>query len=206
VRAMRAFVLVAALVLVFGGAPARAADQTVAGKLILVKNNLDPAKRKAKFLAKELGSASTLVGNPLADGATFEVFLKAEIGTDSQQCFVLPPAGWSPISSIGYKYKDASGAHGAVKTAAIKRTPSGTFLLKVVVNGANGPVALQPPTRTEEADVFFRLGDGDRYCAAFGGTYLADNVSAFKAKNAPEPSSCAGAFLVCSPSGAFVDE
>ena len=64
---------------------------------------------------------------------------------------------------------------------------------------------LVPPTRTAEADVFFHIGGGDRYCSVFGGDFVNDGVSQFKAKNAPAPSSCAGVFLVCSPSGAFVD-
>jgi hypothetical protein len=186
--------------------PAVAADQKVFGKIVLVKNNLDPAKRKVKYLAKEAASASTIVGNPTVDGATFEIVMEPELGTGSQQCFVLPGAGWSAIGAIGYKYKDVTGTYGPIKVATIKRSPSGTFILKVVANGTLGAITLQPPARTAQADVFFRVAGGDRYCSVFGGDFLADAVSGFKAKNAPAPSSCAGAFLVCSPSGAFLDE
>jgi len=133
------------------------------------------------------------------------IVMQPALGSGSQQCFTLPASGWSPIGAIGYKYKDATGAHGAVKVATIKRTPSGTFILKLVANGALGSITVEPPARTDEADVFFRIGAGDRYCSTFGGEFLADAVSAFKAKNAPAPSSCAGVFLLCSPSGAFVD-
>jgi hypothetical protein len=170
--------------------PAGAADQHVFGKLVVVKNNLDPAKRKVKYLGKEIASGRTVQGNPLTGGATFEVVLQPELGSGSQQC---------------YKYKDATGAHGPIKVASIKRTPSATFILKIVGNGALGPIGLVPPTRTAEADVFFHIGGGDRYCSVFGGDFVNDGVSQFKAKNAPAPSSCAGVFLECSPSGAFVD-
>jgi len=186
-------------------APARAADQHVFGKLIMVKNNLDPVKRRVKYLGKEIASNRTVQGNPLSGGATFEVVLQPELGSGSQQCFALPAAGWSPISSIGYKYKDPAGAHGPIKVASIKRTPSATFILKIVGNGSLGSIGLVPPTRTAEADVFFHIGGGDRYCSVFGGDFVNDGVSQFKAKNAEPPSSCAGVFLECSPSGAFVD-
>jgi hypothetical protein len=197
--------LAAALVLAALAGPLGAADQKVFGKLILLKNNLDPGKRRVKYLSKQAPSGSVVQGNPQSGGATFEIVMQPELGSGSQQCFALPASGWSPIGGIGYKYKDAAGAFGAVKVATIKRTPSGTFILKVVATGALGAITVQPPTRTDEADVFFRIGGGDRYCSTFGGDFLADAVSAFKAKNAPAPSSCAGVFLLCSPSGAFVD-
>lgn len=195
-----------ALVLCCAGG-AGAADQTLFGKVIKVKNNLDPAKRKVAFVAKELASGSTVAGNPASGGATFEVVLEPALVGDSvsQQCFSLPAAGWSAIGSLGWKYKDKTGANGAVKTATVKRTPSGTFILKVVALGRFGPITVAPPTRTAEARAVFRIGGGDRYCSLFGGTVGANAVSGFTAKNAEAPSSCGGAFLVCSASGAFVD-
>jgi hypothetical protein len=184
---------------------APAADQALVGKLVMVKNNLDPAKRLVKYLAKEKGTGRTVEGNPMSDGATFEIVLQPEIGTLSQQCFGLPGSGWSPISTLGYKYKDQTGANGPVKVAQIKTTPSGTFMLKVIATAKNSPVTLQPPIRTAEADVFFRIVGGDRYCSTFGGVFLNDGVSQFKAKNADAPGACADVSPLCSPSGAFVD-
>jgi hypothetical protein len=195
-----------ALVVGLLAAPARAADQHVVGKLVMVRNNLDPAKRLVKYLGKEIASSRTVQGSPLSGGATFEVVLQPELGSGSQQCFALPASGWSAISSIGYKYRDATGTNGPVKVASIKRTPSATFILKVVANGALGSIVVVPPTRTAEADVFFHIGGGgDRYCSVFGGDFVNDGVSLFKAKNAPAPSACADVSLECSPSGAFVD-
>jgi len=200
-RALLAAVLAAGLL----AGPLRAADQKVAGKIVLVKNNLDPGKRMVKYLAKEIASSRVVAGNPQTGGATFEIVMQPALGSGSQQCFTLPASGWRAVGSLGYKYTDATGANGAVKVAIIKRMPSGNFILKVTANGALGAITVEPPTRTDEADVFFRIGGGDRYCSTFGGEFLSDAVSAFKAKNAPAPSSCAGAFLLCSPSGAFVD-
>jgi hypothetical protein len=185
--------------------PARAADQMLFGKLFFVKNNLDPAKRKVKYLAKEIGGGNTVQGNPMTSGATFEVVMVPLLGTGSQQCFSLPASGWSPISAIGYKYKDATGANGPIKVASIKRTPSGVFLLKVVGNGLIAPITVEPPTRTAQADTLFRISSGDRYCSTFGGTFLNDGVSQFKAKDATDPIACGTGPLVCSPSGAFLD-
>lgn len=201
-------VLLACLAAVLGSglAPAVAADQPVVGKIILVKNNLDPAKRRVKYLAKETPSSVTIQGNPMLGGATFEIVMEPALGTGSEQCFVLPASGWSAIGGIGYKYRDVAGAHGPIRVATLKRTPSGTFLLKIGANGKLAPIALQPPTRTAQADVSFRVNDGDRYCSIFGGHFAADNVSGFKATNAPAPSSCSGVFLGCSPSAAFLDD
>lgn len=199
-------VLGVALVAGMAAQPVRAADQHVFGKLVMVRNNLDPTKRMVKYLGKETASSRTVQGNPVSAGASFLVVLQPALGAGSQQCFTLPASGWNPISTLGYKYKDATGANGPVKVATIKRTPSGTFLVKVVANGGLGTITVQPPTRTAEAGVFFAIqGGGDRYCSTFGGTYVSDGPSQFKAKNADAPSSCGGAFVPCSPSGAFVE-
>jgi len=194
--------------LALAGSPARAADQTVFGALLMVKNNLDPTKRLVKYLGKELVHSATVQGDPVSNGATFEVVLEPEFGTGSQQCFTLPASGWRPISTYGYKYNDGTGANGPVKVATIKRTPSGTFILKLVATGAHGPITLVPPIRTAKGDVGFVVGGGgDRYCSTFGGTPVSNGVSQFKAKNATPPFGCASALLGCSPSpsGAFVD-
>jgi hypothetical protein len=195
----------AALVAVLAASGATALDQTLPGRLLLVRNNLDPARRLVKYVAKVPTPNDVQVRGVGAGGATFEVVLQPEIGVGSQQCFALPAAGWRTINAVTFKYKDSTGAYGPVKAATFKET-SGTFVLKVVAKGTQGPITLQPPTRTAEANVAFRVAaGGERYCSTFGGDVLQDGVSAFKAKNAPDPASCAGAFLLCSPSGAFVD-
>jgi hypothetical protein len=205
--ASRSPIACALLVAALGASGVHALDQTLPGRLLLVKNNLDPAKRLVKYVVKvpPLNDVQ-MSGSPFDGGATLEVVLQPEIGVGSQQCFSLPAAGWRMANSIAFTYKDTTGAYGPVKTASFKETSGGTFILKVVAKGSQGSITLQPPARTAEANVSFRAGtSGDRYCSTFGGDFVLDGVSALKAKNAPDPSSCAGAFLPCSPGGAFLD-
>src|SRR6185369_12987348 len=87
------------------GTTALAANQLVPAKIVLVKNNAtDVTKRKITFKVKENASAATVMGDPMSGGATFHVVLSP--GGD--QCFTMPSSGWSPISDLGFKYKDAS--------------------------------------------------------------------------------------------------
>jgi hypothetical protein len=192
--------------LALAAAPARADDQTVFGMLLVVRNNLDPTKRLVKYLGKEIVHSPTVVGNPLANGATFQIVLEPELGSGSQECYTLPASGWRPISTLGYKYTDGTGANGPIKVATIKRTASGTFILKLVATAAHQPITLVPPIRTAKGDVGFVIGGGDRYCSTFGGMIVSNGVSQFKAKHATQPFACAAALSSCgSPSGAFLD-
>ena len=56
----------------------------------------------------------------------------------------MPASGWSAISTLGFKYKDPRGDYGPVKVASIKKTPSGTFMIKAKLFGKNGPVTRRP--------------------------------------------------------------
>ena len=51
----------------------RAADQTVLGNVLLVKNPSTPEKRKITAKAKEVGTDNVLVGDPTVTGATLEM-------------------------------------------------------------------------------------------------------------------------------------
>src|SRR5882724_3121839 len=66
---------------------ARAADQTILGSLLLVKNPSTPAKRKIVGKAKEPGSPNTIVGNPTVGGGTLTI--RADGGTSTTQSFTL---------------------------------------------------------------------------------------------------------------------
>lgn len=71
---MRRFAVVILLLSSFSlTAPARAADQAVLGKLLLVKNPSSADKRKVVVKAKEDSSAASIVGDPTANGATLVV-------------------------------------------------------------------------------------------------------------------------------------
>lgn len=61
-----------------------------------------------------------------------------------------------------------------MKAAGIKRTASGTFLVKVTIKGALGPgpqphITVIPPNPGMDGGMRFTITGGDTYCVAFGG-------------------------------------
>src|SRR5262245_53410198 len=125
-------------------ARARAADQTVLGKSYAVRDpapGVDATKRSLTVQGKELLSDDTVVGDPIANGATIEII--ANGASPGTQTFTLPPGalpsggttGWKASGDppIGYSYKDKIGLNGPVKSAQIKRSSNGTFVVKAIV-------------------------------------------------------------------------
>jgi hypothetical protein len=174
-------------------------------KTILVKNPPAGAtKRKILWKVKENASSNTVTGDPtnlVTGGATLRVALTP--GGD--QCFDLPAGNWSPISSIGFKYKDADLSEGAVKVAQIKKTPSGNFLIKALLKGS-GPqgITVVPGNPTTTYAVNLKIGNGDAYCSGTGAAVPDPNTATtFKAKNDTTPATCS--IDACSVSGAFLD-
>jgi hypothetical protein len=192
-----------ALASVLLGGIAMAADQLVPTKILLVKNPPgDAAKRKVTFKVKQNVSAATVVGDPMLGGATLHLVL-----TDGgDQCFTMPASGWSPISTLGFKYKDPSLANGPVKVASIKKTPSGTFLIKTVLKGSGATtIDVVPGDPTASYATNLTLGGADSYCTGTGtATPKPNDDKTFKVVNDTAPASCA-ASACASPSGAFVD-
>ena len=77
------------LALVVTAAPtARAADQTIVGDQLVVKNPSTPDRRKIIVKAKEVPSPATIVGDPTAAGATLTITVNG--GMPSAQTFTLP--------------------------------------------------------------------------------------------------------------------
>ena len=164
---------------------AGAADQTVRGKNFLVKDpkpGVDASKRGIGVVATESASDDSLVGNPLANGATVEIIANGTNPTD--QVFTLPAGaaapgvpGWKALGNpvAGYMYKDAAGVNGSVKTALIKKAGNGAFIVIVNIKGALGPgaqphITVLPPAPGTDGGMRFTIGGGgDSYCAAFGG-------------------------------------
>ena len=79
-------------VAVTGAPPAGAADQTILGRQLVVKNPFGEAdstgKRQFVVKAREIGSPDTIVGDPTAGGASLSITLNG--GTPSMQTFALP--------------------------------------------------------------------------------------------------------------------
>ena len=157
------------LLLVFLVLPAlpvvHAADQTVRGTTLIVKDPGTDAKRKITVKAKEAASDNTLVGDPTVSGAS--VTITATGATPTSQTFTLPAGTsamtqkpfWTGDAVKGFKYKDGKGENGAVKTAQIK-LKGGTFQIKVSINGKGGPVDVVPPNPGSAGCAFLAIGKG----------------------------------------------
>jgi hypothetical protein len=202
---MRALPLLAVSLLAIHSLAA-AAQQTVPGKIVIVKNaGNDPAGRKALYKTSD-GPASThgLVGDP-TDG--FGARLKIRLGSNTQ-CFDMPADNWRTVGATGFKYQDLIGAFGAVTLAQVKRTRSGVFQIKILMSGKRGPINVVP-FQGSELDTNFSLAAGDEYCAAFGnfpggGTVVSDGPKVYKVLDSDAPASCR--VTACSPSAAFLDD
>ena len=137
-----------------------------------MKNPSTPDKRKVIVKAKEAASDDTLVGDPVTNGAT--VTITANGATPSEETYTLP-AGTSPTSLKpfwsgdavkGFKYRDADGENGPVKSALIKLR-NGVFQIKVTVDGKQGPVAVVPPNPGSDGCVLLTIAGGDSYSVQF---------------------------------------
>lgn len=163
------FVTLLALALVPG---VHAADHTVLGSSLVLKNPSGAEKRKVTIKAKESASDDTLVGDPTATGAT--VTIDAAGGSPSTQTFTLPVGispttgkpFWSGDAVRGFTYKDPKGDNGAVKQAQIKRS-GGVFRVAIDVDGKLGAVDVTPPNPGTGACVLFSIGGGDSYSVRF---------------------------------------
>ena len=83
---------------------------------------------------------------------------------------------WSGDAVKGFKYKDSKGENGPVKVVQIKKSTSGSFTIKVVVDGKLGTVSVVPPNLGTGACALLEIGGGDSYSVRF-----ADGVNDNKA-------------------------
>jgi acetyl esterase/lipase len=157
---------------VFPSSVAYAADQTVRGAALVVKNPNTAARRKVIVKAREAASDDTLVGNPVTDGATVTIAVNG--AAPSEETYPLPAGTsatnlkpfWSGDAVTGFKYHDADGENGPVKSAVIALR-KGVFRIKVVVDGKRGPVAVVPPNPGSDGCVLLTLVGGDSYSVQF---------------------------------------
>lgn len=188
---------IASLAMMAAGA-AYAADQTILGSSLVVKNPGAVDKRKIVGQGKEKNSPNTLVGNPVVTGGT--VTITANGGTPTAQTFLLPQGVspitgkqfWSGDSVKGFKYKDPKGENGPVKGVQIKRSNSGKFLVKVTAIGKLGFIFVTPPNPGTSGCVLLGINGGDTYSVQFGPTSQITNqgTSLFRAKKPTVEGTC----------------
>jgi hypothetical protein len=175
-----------------------AVDQTVLGNQLAIKASTDLTKRKVIVKAKEPApSDDSIIGNPVTNGATLEV--RATGTTPSSQSFMLttgtsPSTGkpfWSGDSVKGYKYKDSKGDNGPVKSAQIKKSSSGVFQIKAVVDNKGGTVSILPPNDGTGGCALLTLTGGDSYSIAFTTGILTNKgPTLFKVKKPTAEGTC----------------
>jgi hypothetical protein len=221
----------AAVVSMMLGGWANAADQTVLGRSLIVKNPGSPSKRKVEGAAKELDSSATIVGNPTLHGSAGGAILGSAGGAilgsaggavltviadgdhPTTQFFALKQGKsstgkmfWraSGGAGIGFKYKDPDGDQGPVKVVLIKKTVSGVFSIKAVIRGKNGTINVVPPNLGTDGFITLFLAHGDRYCVKYGadGNVINDGDRLFKVRR---PNSVGCPTTPSSPSPAFVE-
>ena len=175
---------------------ARAADQAVRGSALIVKNPSTAAKRKIVVKAKETASDDTLVGDPVANGAT--VTITVDGAMPSVETYAMPAGTsvttlrpfWSGDPVNGFKYKDADGENGPVKRAQIK-LKSGVFQIKVAVDGKLGPITVVPPNPGSDGCALVTIIGGDSYSVQFAdGDVTNDGAALFKVARPTGEGSC----------------
>jgi len=183
--------LVAALVLALVptlARPVSAADQTVRGKQLVVKNPGAPGKRVIVVVAKEKASPNTIVGDPRQAGAALTITVDGD--TPSAQTFELPAgASWSGDAIKGFAYKDPKGAHGPVKALKLNRK-KGVFTLAASVQSKRGPVSVVPPNAGTGGCVLVAIEGGDSYSVLFAGTVKNKSTKLFKVTKVTSEGTC----------------
>ena len=177
-------------------ADAHAADQTVRGRTLIVENPGTSDQRKITVKAKEPASDDTLVGDPVASGATATITVNG--ATPSVETYALPAGTsaaslrpfWSGDAVRGFSYTDSKGENGPVKRAQIKRA-GGVFQITLKVDGALGPVGVAPPNPGSDGCALFTIVGGDAYSVQFAtGEIKNDGAALFRVLRPTGEGSC----------------
>ena len=176
--------------------PAGAADRTILGERLVVKDpdGANPARRRIVLSALERNSPDPISGDPTGTGSTRGGLLQvvAEGGTPSSQIFVLPQGTarngkpfWRAAAPSGFRYADPRGEQGPVRSVLVTRTRTGTFKIRVTLSGKPGGLEIVPPDPGTAAFLTLSLGTGDRYCVRYGsdGTVKNDGGRSFTVRN-----------------------
>ncbi len=158
--------------------------------LAVTASQSDPTRRTLLFRSE----ATTTIAAPFPDptqGAS--LFLFASNGSGQCRAEIPLPAGfWTPIDgdgpNKGWMYLDPSFSAQGIKRVLFRRTRNGG---RVIVRGKGAalPCGLEATTQGQPIAVALRIDD-TRYCAAFGGTTLANKPGKFRARTAAAPEAC----------------
>src|SRR5438094_3735473 len=137
--------LLASLVVVLLAPYARAADQRVLGRLLIVRNPSTLERRRIVVRARETESDDALVGDPVAEGAS--ITITAHGATSSSATYQMPTGTsprrskpfWSGDSLHGFQYGDPEGENGPVRRAQIRRK-RGVFQITANVDARLGTI------------------------------------------------------------------
>jgi len=179
---------------------AGAADQTILGRTLIVRNPGSADRRKVTSNAKESASSNTIVGDPTVNGGGAALTVIANGMTPTSQIFNLPQgvdssgkSFWSTNSVSGFKYRDRKGEQSAVRSVSLRKTAGGNFMIKVVIRGQNGTLNVVPPNPGSDGFVTLQITGGDRYCMQYGadGKVINNGTKLFKVRR-PKLEGCPG--------------
>src|SRR5690606_11967307 len=150
----------------------------------LIKDKVDPAKRKGLVLAKDPAIDATIADLSLS-GA---LFLLVDPSPGTASVFDLPASGWTR-KRTKWKYRDPDLLHGPVKSAILK-----DGLLRLVLKGSALEFPVLGVAPLGEVGGIFSVGTA-RYCFLFpgaAGTVKKDDPAKglYKAVGADAPAAC----------------
>lgn len=148
----------------------------------------------------ERTSPNFVIGDPVASGASLRVVTTGAVPSD--QTFTLPAGPrWTPVGSgpDGYRYSDALGDDGPVRSVFLRRSTSHSFQMKVTIAGTSAApapgVQIVPPDPGGSIVIALGLGGGETYCVGLGagqggGTIGPNDASTFRVRNAANEAAC----------------
>jgi hypothetical protein len=159
------------------------AAQTVLGKRFVVKNPGTTEQRKIVGIGKERAPTTRSSATP---SPTAPACRSSPTAGRAPQSFSLPKEGWRATGSIGFRYTN-NVPGGAIRSASIRRIPTGVFILKIVASGRQGAVDVVPPNPGSDGGLVLTLNGIYRYCVGFGGAAggveTADQATKWSMKN-----------------------